>query len=167
MAPLQVRKKINDANIGFYFHSPFPASAIFNTFSKREEVLKSILCSDLLGFHLYEYARNFCNSCQRILKLNYEFSRGGSLGINYQGKVVQLRVAHTGIDVDFIREILKSKEYKEHKESFNKHFKSIFNEIRSQGSQNRFQNTNTKPPTIIASIDTFHHMSGLNNKLKA
>ena len=63
MAPGYVRRAFNQANIGFYFHSPWPASAIFNTFQKRDEILKSILQSDLLGFHLYEYARNFCNSC--------------------------------------------------------------------------------------------------------
>ena len=51
------------ANIGFYFHQAFPASAIFQAFYKREELLQSLLHSDLIGFHIWEYARNFINSC--------------------------------------------------------------------------------------------------------
>jgi hypothetical protein len=44
--------------------------------------------------------------------LDYEFSRGGYLGINFHGKNVMLRVSHIGIDEDQIDEIVRSKTYK-------------------------------------------------------
>jgi hypothetical protein len=52
----------------------------------------------LVGFHLFEYARNFLMTCHRLLNLEYEFSRGGYLGINNHGKNVMVRVSHVGFD---------------------------------------------------------------------
>lgn len=71
------------ANIGFYFHNAFPAAAIFQSFFKREELLQGLLQSDLIGFHIWEYARNFINSCQRLLGVEYELGAGNTLSICY------------------------------------------------------------------------------------
>jgi len=71
MSPTYIRSKFEKANIGFYFHSSFPASSIFQTFYKRNEILQSLLCSDIVGFHLFEYARNFMNCCHRLFGLQY------------------------------------------------------------------------------------------------
>jgi trehalose 6-phosphate synthase/phosphatase len=65
-----------------------------------------------VGFHLFEYARNFFKTCHRLLGLEYEFSRGGFLGINFHGKNVMIRVNHIGIDENFLEEIMKSKAYR-------------------------------------------------------
>jgi trehalose 6-phosphate synthase/phosphatase len=43
LTPQYIRLKFPEANIGFYFHSAFPASAIFRTFYYRKEILHSIL----------------------------------------------------------------------------------------------------------------------------
>ena len=80
------------ANIGFYFHQAFPASAIFQAFFKREELLQGLLHSDLIGFHIWEYARNLLNSCQRLLGLDYELGAGNTLSINYHKRSVQVRI---------------------------------------------------------------------------
>lgn len=70
LTPQYIRLKFPEANIGFYFHSAFPASAIFRTFYYRKELLHSILQVDLVGFHLFEFARNFLNTCNRLLGLH-------------------------------------------------------------------------------------------------
>ncbi len=111
MVPHYLKKQFADANIGFFFHTPFPSSGIFRMFQFRFEILNSILQCDLVGFHLFEYARNFLMSCHRLLGLNYEFISGGYLGINNHGKIVMMRVSHTGVDEDFFDSIMKSKEY--------------------------------------------------------
>ena len=67
LAPLYLRKKYINTNIGFFMHSPFPSSDLFKNHQWRVEILKSLLCCGLIGFHLFEYARNFKNSCRRIL----------------------------------------------------------------------------------------------------
>ena len=66
MVPLYLKKIWDHANIGFYFHAPFPSSAHFRIHKFRLEILKSLLHCDLIGFHLFAYARNFFKTCSRL-----------------------------------------------------------------------------------------------------
>ena len=61
---------------------------------------------------MFEYARNFFKTCHRLLGLDYEFRRGGYLGINFHGKSVMVRVSHIGVDEKFFEEIIKSSTYR-------------------------------------------------------
>jgi len=79
-------------NIGFSMHSPWPSTDIFKMFPYRIEVTKSLLCCDLISFHLFEYARNFYTGVARLLGHRHSFKRGGILGIDYQGRFVALRI---------------------------------------------------------------------------
>ena len=111
LAPYYIRSKEvsnKKANIGFYFHQAFPASAIFNQFYKRKDFLQSLLHSNLIGFHVFEYARNFLNSCQRTLGLQYELGSYNSLSVNYNKSQIQVRVSHIGLDESFLRQIMES-----------------------------------------------------------
>ena len=101
------------ANIGFYFHQAFPASAVFQSFYKREELLQSLLHSDLIGFHIWEYARNFINSCQRLLGLYYELGVGNTLIVNYRRRSVQVRIWHIGLDESFLEKIMDGEKYEQ------------------------------------------------------
>ena len=108
LLPFYIRiNEIQKANIGFYFHQAFPASAIFHSFNRRKEFLQSLLHSNLIGFHVFEYARNFLNSCQRTLGLQYELGTWNSLSVNYNKRSIQVRVSHIGIDESFIRQIME------------------------------------------------------------
>lgn len=51
-------------------------------------------------------------TCHRLLGLEYEFTRGGYLGINNHGKNVMVRVSHVGIDQTYFEELFRSNEYK-------------------------------------------------------
>lgn len=59
----------DDAQVGWFLHTPFPSSEIYRALPVREEVLKAVLKSDLIGFHTYDYARHFVSACTRILGL--------------------------------------------------------------------------------------------------
>jgi len=83
------------------------------------------------------------------------------LGINYEGKIVQLRVSHTGIDVDFISQTMQSQKYKTQVKNFQTYYQHI------SDAASKYANEENIRPVVIASIDTFHHMSGIVNKLKA
>ena len=102
MVPLYVKKNFQEANIGLFFHSPFPSSAHFMTHKFRFELIKSILHCDLVGFHLFIYARNFFKTCNRLCGLDIEFRRGGYLGINFHGKHIMIRISHIGIEESFV-----------------------------------------------------------------
>ena len=112
MVPLYIKKAFSEANLGFYFHTPFPSTGIFKVFQFRYEILNSLLLCDLVGFHIFEYARNFIMTCHRLLNLDYEFSRGGYLGINNHGKNVMIRVSHAGIDERFVEDLMKQNTYR-------------------------------------------------------
>ena len=51
-----------------------------------------MLNADLIGFLLFEYTRNFLTCCKRMLGLEYEFRRGGFLGVEYGGRHVMVQV---------------------------------------------------------------------------
>lgn len=67
MCPLQIIRKNVYANIGLFIHSSFPSGEIYKLFPYREDILRSLLCCNIVGFHVFSYARNFLNSCRRIL----------------------------------------------------------------------------------------------------
>ena len=99
LVPYYLRESDTSAHIGLFLHSAFPNSQITSILPQRMELLKSMLSSDLIGFHLFEYAKNFVTTCKRFLELNYEFRRGGCLGIDVDGKrYVSLRIGHVGIE---------------------------------------------------------------------
>ena len=60
--------------------------------------MKSLLCCDVIGFHLFEYARNFFTACRKILELYTINKKGGFLGIEYNGRTILLNVNHIGIN---------------------------------------------------------------------
>lgn len=82
---------------GFFLHSPFPSSEIFRTFPRREEVLRSLLNADVIGFHTFDYARHFLSCCSRMLGLEHKTSRG-SIIVEYYGRDVAIKIMPTGIN---------------------------------------------------------------------
>ncbi|GFR42321.1 hypothetical protein Agub_g3228 [Astrephomene gubernaculifera] len=95
--PSLLRKRFNRIRCGLFLHSPFPSSEIFRTFPKREELLRSLLNADLIGFHTFDYARHFLSCCSRMLGLEHETSRG-SITIDYYGRTVGIKIMPTGVN---------------------------------------------------------------------
>lgn len=71
MCPVQIIKKNTYANIGLFIHSSFPTAEIYKIFPYREEILGSMLCCNIVGFHLFTYARHFIIACRRILGISH------------------------------------------------------------------------------------------------
>jgi len=106
--------------VGIFFHQPFPSSGVFKMLRFRIDILKSLLCADLIGFHLFEHARNFMVCTHRLMGLDYEFRPGGYLGIKYHGKIVMVRVRHIGIEESLISNIMKEEKYNNLLKGFDK-----------------------------------------------
>ena len=83
---------------GIFLHQPFPSSEIFRSLSHREELLRGVLCADHIGFHLYEWARNFLASCRRLLAVTFEARRGGGLTVSYNGRSIAVTITHMGVE---------------------------------------------------------------------
>jgi len=97
LLPSYILRRHHTAHIGLFLHSPFPASDVFRSIAMREELLRAMLNADLIGFLLFEYTRNFLTSCKRLLGLEYEFKRGGFLGVEYGGRHVMVQVSTFGV----------------------------------------------------------------------
>lgn len=100
--PLMIRKRIPHAKIGFFFHTPFPTSELFRVLATREELLKGVLGSNLIGFQTYDHSRHFLSSCTRILKSDQiETShKGVNVFEGNTSRYVSILICPTGVSAD-------------------------------------------------------------------
>jgi len=67
LAPAFIRGSRPDLRIGFFHHTPFPSEDVFSILPWREEILASLLCCDLVGFHIPRYLENFARAATSLL----------------------------------------------------------------------------------------------------
>ncbi|XP_010917511.1 alpha,alpha-trehalose-phosphate synthase [UDP-forming] 6 [Elaeis guineensis] len=103
--PTFLRKRFNRVKLGFFLHSPFPSSEIYRTLPVREELLRSLLNSDLIGFHTFDYARHFLSCCSRMLGLTYD-SKRGYIELEYYGRTVSIKILPVGIHMGQLGSVL-------------------------------------------------------------
>ncbi|CAD7976957.1 unnamed protein product, partial [Amoebophrya sp. A25] len=75
MLPQYLTRKIRKAN-----------SDIFKCLPWREEILRAMLCADLVGFQFFEYVRKFFITVKKFLGLDYQFLRYGQMAVEYGGR---------------------------------------------------------------------------------
>ncbi|KAK1289654.1 Alpha,alpha-trehalose-phosphate synthase [UDP-forming] 5 [Acorus calamus] len=105
LLPTFLRKRSHRVRLGFFLHSPFPSSEIYRTIPVREELLRSLLNSDLVGFHTFDYARHFLSCCSRMLGLDYE-SKRGYIGLEYYGRTVGIKILPVGIHMGQLESVM-------------------------------------------------------------
>lgn len=105
LLPELLRYRLPESIIGFFLHIPFPSYELFRQLPERAAISRGLLGADLIGFHIYDYARHFLSSCHRMLGVHSE--RGV---IDYNGRRVQTDAFPIGIDYDKFRMALKDKE---------------------------------------------------------
>jgi trehalose 6-phosphate synthase/phosphatase len=111
LIPNGLLAKNANAKVGIYFHMPFPSSDVVKTFPYHQELLKSVLLCDVIGFHVFQFARNFLTSCKRLFGIFYEIKLRGFITLNYLGRYIIIRIMHAGIDFDYIKSISHKKEF--------------------------------------------------------
>ncbi|KAL6243337.1 hypothetical protein RBB50_009889 [Rhinocladiella similis] len=60
--------KKKNVKIGFFLHTPFPTDDFFTILPLREEICRSLLFCDVVGFHTQEYAQDFLDSASIVLE---------------------------------------------------------------------------------------------------
>ncbi|KAK4728297.1 hypothetical protein R3W88_021285 [Solanum pinnatisectum] len=103
--PTFLRKRFNRVKLGFFLHSPFPSSEIYRTLPVRDEILRALLNSDLIGFHTFDYARHFLSCCSRMLGISYQ-SKRGYIGLEYYGRTVSIKILPVGIHMVQLQSVL-------------------------------------------------------------
>lgn len=108
LLPAQIRERLAGVTIGFFLHIPFPSFEIFRLLPQRKELLRGLLGADVVGFHVYDYAQHFLDSCRRLLGVP---AANGML--EYQGRMVKAAAYPIGIDYDKFRTQLDTRETKD------------------------------------------------------
>ena len=71
---LLINKKEN-THIGLYIHSALPSSDIVKFFPNYQEIFKSLLLCDVIGFHDFTAARNFLTIMKKFLGIFSEITK--------------------------------------------------------------------------------------------
>lgn len=108
LLPAQIRERLSSATIGFFLHIPFPSFEIFRLLPQRKELLRGLLGADVVGFHVYDYAQHFLDSCRRLLGVS-----ASSGMLEYEGRMVKAAAYPIGIDYDKFRTQLDTRETKD------------------------------------------------------
>lgn len=143
--PTFLRKRYNRIKLGFFLHSPFPSSEIYRTLPVRDEILKGLLNSDLIGFHTFDYARHFLSCCSRMLGLDYE-SKRGHIGLDYFGRTVYIKILPVGIHMGRLKSVM--------------HLSTTSNKVKELQEQ-------FKDKKVILGVDDMDIFKGISLKLLA
>jgi len=141
LVPGMLRRRLPTAQIGFFLHIPFPNADFFKVLPQGSEVLCGLLASNLVSFHIYEYALNFKNSCLRILQGSEETPQC----IDYKGRKTAIAIHPLGIDPERWFDAVES----------NVRVKAKIAELRSK----------FKGIRIVLGVDRMDYVKGLEHKL--
>ena len=139
LLPEMLRKKLPNAQIGFFLHIPFPSFELVRYLPWRTEILEGLLGADLIGFHEYDYVRHFLSSVYRICGHEHHLSK---LEIN--NRHIRVDAFPMGINYD--------------KYADSRNEPAIKNEIE------QLDNTRTK---TILSVDRLDYTKGILKRLEA
>ncbi len=122
LAPQYIRELKPNARIAFFHHTPFPSVDIFNILPWREEIIGSLLCCDVVGFHIPRYSENFVNVARSLFEIEVVETVPAAenltpVGIalaepevtsklKYNGRLVQVDPCPVGTNPKHIRSIL-------------------------------------------------------------
>lgn len=138
-------KNNKNYSIGLFIHAPFPGPDVFKRFPFRDEILKSMMCFDMIGFHTYDSSRKFFTSCKRLLQISYESTKEGALALSYYGRNVFLFVKHISCELELIKEEIKNEDYKKLYSELEERYKGKF---------------------VFVGIDKINYLSGIRSKIE-
>jgi trehalose 6-phosphate synthase/phosphatase len=126
LIPSSLLNKNTNSRVGIYFHMAFPSSDVIKILPGHQEFLKSILLCDVIGFHVFQFARNFLTALKRIFGIFYEIKFKGIITLNYLGRYIIIRIMHAGIDIDYVKSIIQKKDFNVNLEKFKNLAKNKF-----------------------------------------
>jgi trehalose 6-phosphate synthase/phosphatase len=98
LLPKLLRKAKLSVSIVFFNHIPFPTSQMLRSLPSAHEILLSLTCADVVGFHTFDYARHFLNSSKRILGYGSKTLPGGLLALVVGDREVIVSMSHVSVE---------------------------------------------------------------------
>jgi trehalose 6-phosphate synthase len=105
LAPRFVKERNANLISAHFWHIPWPAALVFETFPWKEELLDGLLGNDLLGFHLRIHCQNFLETVDRTLEAKVDYER---FEVSRGGKTTVVRPFPISIDFDAHQEMAAS-----------------------------------------------------------
>ena len=141
LVPDMIRKKLPDAQIGFFLHTAFPSSEVFRCLSTRRDLLLGMLGANLVAFQTREYAQHFLQTCSRILVVEATVE-----GVQLEDRFVNVTSQPIGIEPAALKQVRKEPDVAE-----------LIQDIRERYPGKR----------LIVARDKLDHVSGVRQKLLA
>lgn len=141
LAPAMIRKKLPEAQIGFFLHTAFPSSEVFRCLATRTELLEGMLGANLVAFQIDEYAQHFLQTCSRILTVE-----ATSEGVQLEDHFVNVISHPIGIDPEGTQEARDQEEV-------DKSIKTLTEQYKGKH--------------VIVARDKLDHVRGVRQKLLA
>jgi trehalose 6-phosphate synthase len=94
LVPEMIRGGMPEAEIGVFWHVPWPASEVYRILPSARTLLRGLLGADLVGFHTEGYAENFREAARDLLGAQIE----GDV-IVWEGRRCRAESHPIGIDV--------------------------------------------------------------------
>ncbi|MDB5183281.1 MAG: hypothetical protein JWO47_1065 [Candidatus Saccharibacteria bacterium] len=66
LVPKMLREQSPKLSVGFFLHIPFPDNNRFAELSESSQLIKGLLGSDVVGFHVPSYVQNFLDTCSEL-----------------------------------------------------------------------------------------------------
>jgi trehalose 6-phosphate synthase/phosphatase len=105
LVPALVRRRLPQAKIGFFLHTPFPAAEVFRLLPWREQLLRGLLGADRIGFHTSSYRHHFVQAAARMRDRGRDED-----GIELEGRRIELGVHPIGVDAQDLARLARDPE---------------------------------------------------------
>lgn len=129
LVPQLVRAKAANKKMAFFLHTPFPSVEVFKVLPRRAVILKGLLGSDLIGFHVPEYVNHFLDAVEQLLPAKDVTINRDSNTVTYQGRTIQVAAFPISIDFNQVEEMALLPEIQEEaqrlKETYNVEYLGI------------------------------------------
>lgn len=132
LVPGYIRSRRPDLKVAFFHHTPFPSNDVFAILPWRDQILESLLCCDVVGFHIPRYTENFARAASTLVGAN----RGPKVPVDskfipvgtalsegtvtsyleHNGRRIQLLSSPVGTSPDVIQELSWSASVESHGE---------------------------------------------------
>lgn len=104
LLPGMLRQGAHPLRIVFFLHIPFPTSQAFRPLANAVDILQSVLESDVVGFHTFDYARHFLHATRRMLGCRSHPLPGGLLAVTFKSREVVISMNHVSIEPTLLNE---------------------------------------------------------------
>ncbi len=130
LSPSFIRASRPDLKIAFFHHTPFPGNDVFAILPWRRQIIESLLCCDLVGFHIPRYTENFARAANCLVgakrgnkvPVNQRFIAVGSAlteptetpSLYHAGRTIKLISSPVGTSPDVIQKLINDQDVQKH-----------------------------------------------------